>query len=364
MLLRPLLLLASVPIFYCWPINTRTSEPEHTTTRRSPRFLGLLGLLTGLTLVDSLDDDSDRPRRSGFVKIDVGRPSFDPYYGAYAYSGGAVNPYWTGSGGPGIGSSINIKIPFRPGGAGGGEFGTMALIPFPVQFPGGAAGHFPSGSLASHGSPPIGIEPRPSIFSDLGAATGSHGATVQADEEAAGRKQPKKSPSGRQRLKVNPPRATRSTVDEDADDDSEPVPPTEESATEDQPTEVPATESDSEISDVPCVSSSTTSSANQSTAPQIEESIPEAADPPATLASIVQHGNPHVTPQPGYPTHQHSLADVSLIDLTTDDPRDGAFQASQADHWQNYYGTSAPRQPDDRRANDHRSGFFPIVSTH
>ncbi|XP_058055128.1 uncharacterized protein LOC131206555 [Anopheles bellator] len=360
MLPRSLLLLASVPFSYCWPIDTRSGEPEYPATRRGPRFLGLLGLLTGLTLVDSLDDDdSDRPRRSGFVKIDVGRPSFDPYYGAYGYGAGSVNPYWAGPGGSGIGSSINIKIPFRPGGPGGGEFGTMALIPFPVQFPGGAPGpHFPGGSLSSHG--PVGIEPRPSIFSDLGAATGSHGTTVHADEEAAGRKQPKKST----RLKVNPPRATRSTVDEDPDDDSEPVPPVEESVSEDQPTEVPVTESDSAIADIACIaSSSTPSPANQSTAPQIEESIPEAADPPATLASIVQHG----TPQPGYPAHQHSLADVSLIDLTsrTDDPRGGGFQASQDDHWQNYYGTSAARQPDDhRRANDHRSGFFPIVSTH
>lgn len=128
-------------------LPTRAELPRKLkSSRREGRFLGLLGLLTGLTLVDSLDDDNDRPRRSGFVKIDVGHPAaLDAFYGAYGYS----SPYWTG------GSSINIKIPFRPPGA---EFETMAVIPFPV--------HFPHTGPSHYGSAPGGIEPRPTIFSD------------------------------------------------------------------------------------------------------------------------------------------------------------------------------------------------------
>lgn len=167
-------------LLYSWSLpaasasRKRFTDPTGPGSHRAPRFLGLLGLLTGLTLVDSLDDDSDRPRRSGYVKIDVGRPTFDPFYGAYGY-GGAVSPaYWPGS------SSINIKIPFRPGASGGGDFETMALFPFPVPFPSGAlpGSPFPSltSSVSSHGV--TAIEPRPTIFSDPVAQNTANGSTV------------------------------------------------------------------------------------------------------------------------------------------------------------------------------------------
>uniref|UniRef100_A0A182SFS2 Uncharacterized protein n=1 Tax=Anopheles maculatus TaxID=74869 RepID=A0A182SFS2_9DIPT len=313
--------------------------------RREGRFLGLLGLLTGLTLVDSLDDDSDRPRRSGFVKIDVGHPSaLDAFYGAYGYA----SPYWTG------GSSINIKIPFRPSGS---EFETMALFPFPMHFPQHGPSHFGTG--------PGSIEPRPTIFSDPipSASNGSVGTTLEDDvEQPSSRKQklaPRKgtTTSRRSRPKVSPPRTIRSTLRADGETDDDEinattveVPETTEMIETQEPQEAiePSVSSDPEVSP---------------TNTPTDHHAPVSEDPePATPASIVQSELNYVT-QPmipsSYHTHQHSLADVSVIELTTaagDLPYDDTqFQPSRADHWQDYYTSvaldSAKRQP----------GFLPIA---
>ncbi|XP_049295573.1 uncharacterized protein LOC125770226 [Anopheles funestus] len=311
--------------------------------RREGRFLGLLGLLTGLTLVDSLDDDNDRPRRSGFVKIDVGHPSaLDAFYGAYGYA----SPYWTG------GSSINIKIPFRPS---GNEFETMAVFPFPLQFPPNGASHFGSGSGV--------IEPRPTIFSDPIPSASNGSGTTLADEveQPSSRKQklaPRKGTTSRTRPKVSPPRTIRSTLradGEDADDEIndttvEAVP----EATETIETQDPQQAIEPSVSNDPDVSPTNTPTNHQ--APVSEE--PE----PATPASIVQSELNYVT-QPmipsSYHTHQHSLADVSAIELTTssapyqDLPFE--FQPSRADHWQNYYTSAAHNGP------KRQLGFLPIA---
>ncbi|XP_050067368.1 uncharacterized protein LOC126556187 [Anopheles maculipalpis] len=315
------------------------------TGRREGRFLGLLGLLTGLTLVDSLDDDNDRPRRSGFVKIDVGHPSaLDAFYGAYGYA----SPYWTG------GSSINIKIPFRPPGS---EFETMALFPFPMHFPQHGPSHFATG--------PTAIEPRPTIFSDpIPSASNGSGTTLADDvEQLSARKQKlahrkAATVSRRPRPKVGPPRTIRSTLraDGEADDDEISATTVEvPEATDMIETQEPQEALEPSVSNDPTVSPTNTPTNNQ--APVSED--PEPANP----ASIVQSELNYVT-QPmipsSYHTHQHSLADVSAIELTTSAgylPYDGTqFQPSRADHWQNYYTSvaqnGAKRQP----------GFLPIAT--
>uniref|UniRef100_A0A182Q4N8 DUF4794 domain-containing protein n=1 Tax=Anopheles farauti TaxID=69004 RepID=A0A182Q4N8_9DIPT len=305
--------------------------------RRGGRFLGLLGLLTGLTLVDSLDDESDRPRRSGFVKIDVGHPSsLDAFYGAYGYS----SPYWTG------GSSINIKIPFRPAGS---EFETMALLPFPVPFPPTGPAHF--GATAATGV----IEPRPTIFSDPIPVPANGPGTIAADEVVeqplSSRKQKlavrKPAPTyHRSRpLKVSPPRTIRSTVRADELEDPELAPDTTEQTVTEDPQEI------GELPTTPAVSNDPTETPTSiPTAPESEE--PE----PATPASIVESELNYVT-QPviasSYHTHQHSLADVSAIELTT--AAGELFLPSRADHWQNYYGSVA------LDASNRPYGFLPIA---
>ncbi|XP_040167477.1 uncharacterized protein LOC120902648 [Anopheles arabiensis] len=311
-------------------------------SRREGRFLGLLGLLTGLTLVDSLDDDNDRPRRSGFVKIDVGHPAaLDAFYGAYGYS----SPYWTG------GSTINIKIPFRPPGA---EFETMAVIPFPV--------HFPHTGPSHYGSAPGGIEPRPTIFSDPVPSASNGSETIAADELELprGRKQKlasKKSSTTvkrRSRPKVSPPRTIRSTLRADAEPNEE--------------TNVETVEETTTTSDTPTVLAPTELTASNdpdvsATNTPTDHYAPVSEDPePATPASIVQSELNYVT-QPmipaSYYTHQHSLADLSAIELTTtastqDFPL-AAFQPSRADHWQDYYGTVA------QESSNRQLGFLPIA---
>ncbi|XP_053660016.1 uncharacterized protein LOC128709056 [Anopheles marshallii] len=310
--------------------------------RREGRFLGLLGLLTGLTLVDSLDDDSDRPRRSGFVKIDVGHPSaLDAFYGAYGYA----SPYWTG------GSSINIKIPFRPP---GNEFETMAVFPFPVHFPQHGASHFGSGSGV--------IEPRPTIFSDPIPSTANGSGTVLADEleRPSSRKQkltPRKGTaiSSRSRPKVSPPRTIRSTLRADGSEADEEM-----NTTTEELIEVPETTDMMELPEPPqaiepSVSNdpdvSPTNTPTNHLAPVSEE--PE----PATPASIVQTELNYVT-QPmipsSYHTHRHSLADVSAIELTTSSGS-YEFQPSRADHWQDYYASVAQDGP------KRQVGFLPIA---
>ncbi|XP_050098179.1 uncharacterized protein LOC126579025 [Anopheles aquasalis] len=360
-------------LVYCWSLTgasasrKRFTDPSGPGSHRGPRFLGLLGLLTGLTLVDSLDDDSDRPRRSGYVKIDVGRPTFDPFYGAYGYSGAVSPGYWPGS------SSINIKIPFRPGASGGGDFETMALFPFPVPFPSGAhpGSPFPSlsSSVSSHGI--SAIEPRPSIFSDPIAQNTANGPTgnVQADEvDGNGRKQSKKSVAKRVRAKINPPRATRSTLRADGADTDEPeeendaadTKPTEEIVIEDPPSQTEAINGmindDATITVPDSTPTVTPSGGNNLAEPIAGTTLP---NPPATVASIIQNTYyvTQATP-PSYPSHEHSLADVASIDLTTGQPSGEEFQPSQADHWQNYYSNSVALGD---RNDRHRDGFTPIL---
>ncbi|ETN67695.1 hypothetical protein AND_000415 [Anopheles darlingi] len=244
-------------------------------SNRGPRFLGLLGLLTGLTLVDSLDDDSDRPRRSGYVKIDVGRPTFDPFYGAYGYSG---------------------------------------------------AGN------------------------------------VQTDEvDANGRKQSKKSMPKRVRGKINPPRATRSTLRADGADTDEleeendvaDTKPTEEIVIENPPSQTEAINSMINDDETITIPDSTPTVTSNNLAEPIVGTMP---NPPATLASIIQNtyyvtqATPH-----SYPRHEHSLADVASIDLTTGQPQglsDEQFQPSQTDHWQNYYTNSASQREHKRSSKE------------
>ncbi|XP_052890308.1 uncharacterized protein LOC128298579 [Anopheles moucheti] len=329
-------------------MGSTTQEPLHPTVnaskkfksgRREGRFLGLLGLLTGLTLVDSLDDDSDRPRRSGFVKIDVGHPSaLDAFYGAYGYA----SPYWTG------GSSINIKIPFRPPGS---EFETMAVFPFPVHFPQHGASHFASGSGV--------IEPRPTIFSDPIPSTSNGSGTVLADEleRPSSRKQkftPRKGTtvSSRARPKVSPPRTIRSTLradGEEADDEINTTTIEQPEATDMIELQDPPQTVEPSVSNDPDVSPPNTPTNHH--APVSEE--PE----PATPASIVQSELNYVT-QPmvpsSYHTHRHSLADVSAIELTTS-PGPVEFQPSRTDHWQDYYARVAQDGP------KRQLGFLPIA---
>uniref|UniRef100_A0A182JEM5 Uncharacterized protein n=1 Tax=Anopheles atroparvus TaxID=41427 RepID=A0A182JEM5_ANOAO len=345
-------------------------DSTRTGAKRGARFLGLLGLLTGLTLVDSLDDESDRPRRSGFVKIDVGRPSaLDGFYGGFGYTGGS--PYWPGGGG----SSINIKIPFRPGG--GGEFETMALFPFPVPYPAGTA---PFGSFSSHGNPSA-IEPRPSIFADP-IPSGSNGSvstkdfsetfsdepglgTVLADEgePSSTRKNKASAKRGTARTKVSPPRTIRSTLradgeeanDDDDDDD-------EETAT----TVVDETTVATVEQDQPLVSSTlVTPLVNSSDAPVEKDSLIdntfENPEPQTvSLASIMQDVNyvTQPTPASSYPSYPNSLADVAAIELTSERAN---FQPSRSDHWQNYYSSVAHDR--DHHHHHHRQrDFLPIAA--
>ncbi|XP_038112939.1 uncharacterized protein LOC6040171 [Culex quinquefasciatus] len=131
---------------------------------RRGRFLGLLGLLTGLTLVDSLDDGDGPPRirpPTGIVKINIGRPFAESFYQhAYAYA----NPYYYGAV-----PTINIKIPLRPDGSvhegldgfgfvgnGGVNVNTGPAV-FPGQGGGVGAG---GGHFGLHAGQNL-IEPRP-----------------------------------------------------------------------------------------------------------------------------------------------------------------------------------------------------------
>ncbi|XP_053678448.1 uncharacterized protein LOC128728822 [Anopheles nili] len=312
--------------------NESQAEPRPT-SRRGPRFLGLLGLLTGLTLVDSLDDDSDRPRRSGYVKIDVGRPStLDPFYGAYGYSA----PYWTGAGG----SSINIKIPFRPGGS---EFETMAVFPFPVPFPQVGPTHFGASAVAT-------IEPRPSLFADtipnVSSAAGSGVQSDEVEQQPATRKQKltlKKPTTNGGRL--SPPRTIRSTTQSEADDGDD-------TGT----VEAPETTDTIEPQDppVPMIEQTDVSTANTSSDQPATTEQTEPAEP----ASIVQAEINYVT-QPAIPAsyrvHPHSLTNVATIELTTSTPfaNEDTFQPSHTDQWRNYYSSFAQH---------HRQlGFLPIA---
>ncbi|KFB49996.1 hypothetical protein ZHAS_00018036 [Anopheles sinensis] len=334
------------PLFQCVVSNGETGEvskshiqslpaattPNRAGAKRGARFLGLLGLLTGLTLVDSLEDESDRPRRSGFVKIDVGRPSsLDGFYGAYGYAGGP--PYWPG------GSSINIKIPFRPGG--GGDFETMALFPFPVPFPSGPGGF---GSFSPHGNPAP-IEPRPSIFADP-IPSGSNGSgTVQADEgEQSTRKN--KGKRGSARTKVSPPRTIRSTLRADGDEMEETS-----DAALDVTTE-PIVIEDQPATDLPPFAN-TTNEANS----LIDTTSEGLTAQPVSLASIVQDVNYVTQPSSSYQSYPNSLADVSAIELTTDRAE---FQPSRSDHWQDFYSSVAHVR--DHHHRSHQRDFLPIAS--
>uniref|UniRef100_A0A182MS12 DUF4794 domain-containing protein n=1 Tax=Anopheles culicifacies TaxID=139723 RepID=A0A182MS12_9DIPT len=318
---------------------------KHKSGRREGRFLGLLGLLTGLTLVDSLDDDSDRPRRSGFVKVDVGYPhtALDAYYGAYGYA----SPYWTG------GSSINIKIPFRPSGS---EFETMAVFPFPVHFP-------PNGAVSHFGTGTNGIEPRPTIFSDpLPTTSVNHSEAALADElqQPSARKHKLKAPrkgvtiSSRIRPKVNPPRTIRSTLRADGEQSDGEIDVTTVQVPEATDINQESQESpqavEPTVSNDPDVSPTNTPSNNG--APISEE--PEPATPATIVQSELNYVTQPVTIPASYRTHPHSLADVSTIELTT--ARSASeFQPSRADHWQDYYSSVALDGP------KRQVGFLPIA---
>ncbi|XP_058128357.1 uncharacterized protein LOC131285907 [Anopheles ziemanni] len=314
------------------------ATPTRVGAKRGARFLGLLGLLTGLTLVDSLEDESDRPRRSGFVKIDVGRPaSFDGFYGGYGYTGGP--PYWSG------GSSINIKIPFRPGG--GGDFETMALFPFPVPYPSGPGGF---GSFSPHGNEPP-LEPRPSIFADPIPSGSSGSGTVLADEgEQSTRKN--KGKRGSARTKVSPPRTIRSTLradgDEMIDDDVEET----SAAALDTTTELLVIE-DQPATDLP-PPANTTNETNS----LIDTPSEGLTAQPVSLASIVQDVNYVTQPSSPYQSYPNSLADVSAIELTTDDRAE--FQPSRSDHWQDFY--SSVSHVRDHHHHPHQRDFLPIAT--
>ncbi|XP_055592850.1 WAS/WASL-interacting protein family member 1-like [Uranotaenia lowii] len=134
--------------------NSRQIELQTKPPRRG-RFLGLLGLLTGLTLVDSLEDSDSVPVHrapAGSVKINFGRPYMESSYIHYAY-----NPFYYGAV-----PSINIKIPFHSegdhgdfggggGGFGSGGFGAGAFV-------GGGGGG--GGGIGGHHGVGV-IEPRP-----------------------------------------------------------------------------------------------------------------------------------------------------------------------------------------------------------
>lgn len=192
--------------------------------------------------------------------------------------------------------------------------------------------------------------------------------TVQADDvDANGRKQSKKIVAKRVRAKINPPRATRSTLRADGADTDEleeenavaDTKPTEEIVIEDPPSQTEAINNmlnDDETTTVPDSTPTVTPTSNNLAEP-IAATTP---NPPATLASIIQNTYyvTQTTPH-SYPSHEHSLADVASIDLTTGQPglSDEQFQPSQADHWQNYYSNSATL----RDRNDRHRGFAPIL---
>ncbi|XP_065084091.1 uncharacterized protein LOC135706410 [Ochlerotatus camptorhynchus] len=277
----------------------------HPSTPRRGRFLGLLGLLTGLSLVDSFDDNEPRFRPpAGIVKINIGRP--ESYY-QYAY-----NPYYYGAV-----PTINIKIPIRPDGGHDGFDGAAF---------GGSFGQ--PGQFGSHVTTNL-IEPRPT-FADPVAESSSAESTEETPKKSRIIKKSKRS-------KIPSTRIIRSTLRSDTTDDQ--------MAEDENQLET----STLELSDPTETNPSTTEEPlmlHGTAIPIIEDNSITSQRPsqPIELADF---------PQPisqSYFQHSGSLQDPSEISLTTVEPFDpSSFRASLPDHLQNYHVT-------------HPDEFRPIVS--
>ncbi|XP_058458757.1 uncharacterized protein LOC131435164 [Malaya genurostris] len=280
-------------------------------TPRQGRFLGLLGLLTGLTLGDSLDD-SEQPHfrpPGGIVKINIGRPLAESFY-HYMY-----NPYYYGSV-----PSINIKIPLRPESIheefGVGDFvGVAGASSF-----GGQSGH-----LGLHGSNQL-IEPRP-ILSD----------SSEPSEASTSNGAPKK-PKKVQYIRIPKlpySRIIRSTIRSDTTT-SERMASVASINNIDQTS--PITSEHEEESVLELESSPPTTSAIQT---ETEESLMLHA----TAIPVIQDNSivDQVTELPtflvpqSYLVHEGSLQDSSIISITTAEPYD-RFKPSRPDKLQNLCG--------------------------
>ncbi|XP_055622130.1 uncharacterized protein LOC129765734 [Toxorhynchites rutilus septentrionalis] len=276
----------------------------HPSTPRRGRFLGLLGFLTGLTLIDSLDD-SDSPKikpPAGIVRIDIGRPFMESIY-QYTY-----NPYLYGAV-----PLINIKIPLRPDsdvfnnagfGAGDGVFGGS------------------SGLISNHVGTDL-IEPRPPTFADEPASP-----TAQTLEE-----KPRNRKIRKPQLFTS--RIIRSTLRSDL--------------AEDQLSDA-AEDSNSLIQSTTTISSSPMLSDSNLT-----EGLGPCEEPLnlyVTAIPVIEdnslYDQPSDIPHP-YPFNAGSLRDTASISLTTIEPHD-EFRPSRPDKLQNYFNSAATAiNPDEFR---------------
>ncbi|XP_058826950.1 uncharacterized protein LOC131686936 [Topomyia yanbarensis] len=275
--------------------------PLQPSTPRRGRFLGLLGLLTGLTLGDSLDD-SDHPRigaPSGIVKINIGRPLAESFY-HYMY-----NPYYYGSV-----PSINIKIPLRPE---SGHEG-YGVVDFGVGASSGAFGG-QVGQLGPHGGNQF-IEPRP-ILSDVLEST----ETTIAEETP---KKPKKVLSIRS-SKLPYSRIIRSTIRSDITEDEQIA----SVVSVDKFEQTSPTTTNLAVEDTLELESTTTATTEQ---PLIlhATAIPIIEDNSITT----QASEPPSFPVPqSYIVHDGSLPDPSIISITTAEP-ELSFKPSRPDKLQ------------------------------
>ncbi|XP_053685964.1 uncharacterized protein LOC128735506 [Sabethes cyaneus] len=258
--------------------GTKQEEPQlYPSTPRKGRFLGLLGLLTGLTLVDSLDDGDGPQIRApqGIVRINIGRPLAESFY-HYMY-----NPYYYGSV-----PTVNIKIPLGFEGYDG------------INHIGGAPVGAGTGAFGQNG--PHVIEPRP-ILSD---SSDSIAETVHTAENL---KKPRRAEKIR-RSRLPYTRIIRSTPTSDVTDDEEqaivePVDRFEDTSSS----------STASVSRDPATKGETTEKPPtlQGTAiPLIEDNtiVGQASEIPSF--PIAQ----------SYFSHVDSLQDASLISLTTSEP--------------------------------------------
>nr|XP_029708100.1 uncharacterized protein LOC115254624 [Aedes albopictus] len=295
-------------------VSSEINQPEiqlHPATPRRGRFLGLLGLLTGLSLVDSFEDSDTRIRPpAGIVKINIGRPLMESLY-QYAY-----NPYYYGAV-----PTINIKIPIRPDGAlDGGGFGGVGfggLGGTAVAGVGVIGGH--PGQFGSHATTNL-IEPRPT-FSDPGESS-----SAESTEEAP--KKPKHVKKLK-RSKISSSRIIRSTSRSEISDDQ--------TVGEQNPMEVttpsiiiptPNQELNDQPTEEPLILHATA-------IPVIEDTSITTLGP---FLSAPAADVPQPIPQ-SYFAQADSLQDTSEISLTTSDPPGGIdpFRASRVDRWQDYY---------------------------
>ncbi|XP_062559179.1 uncharacterized protein LOC134223976 [Armigeres subalbatus] len=281
----------------------------HPETPRRGRFLGLLGLLTGLSLVDSYEEGETRIRPpAGIVKINIGRPLMESFY-QYAY-----NPYFYGSV-----PTINIKIPLRPdgehdgGGFGGAGFGGLGGV--------GVIGSYP-GQFGTHGPTNL-IEPRPTFADPVETAS------VESAESAKKLKPIKKT----KRSKISSQRINGNTLRSNIIDN-------------------PITEED-HLTEITTQSLFPT--------PNQELNDPSTEEPlvlHATAIPVIENNSentittqgPFLTPPPAdfqqpipqsYFPQSGSLQDPSEISITTAEAPIDPFRASRIDRLQDYYNRSS-----------------------